>query len=179
MEMINRGNAGAVISVHDNLDLQEPWHYTVGAGDRLVSEQWHDDGPLDDYDLTLRGPNGFWRRYAGSLKPDAPHADILLVSHPDTGAAELIMRNDGTKPMLFIIALDEHYPTGGSRKRMVRVEAGAEAREHWPLLKSDHWFDFLVTLKGTPNFIRRFAGKVETGKPGRTDPGIGPMRMTI
>jgi hypothetical protein len=27
--------------------------------------------------------------------------------------------------------------------------------------------------------LRRFAGKVETGKPGRTDPGIGPMRMTV
>ena len=179
MEMINRGNAGAVISVHDNLDLQEPWHYTIGAGDRLISEQWHDDGPLNAYDLTLRGPNGFWRRYAGSLTPDAPHAEVAIVLHPDTGAAELIMRNDGTQPMVFIIALDDHYPTAGSRKRTVRVGAGTEAREHWLLLKSDHWYDFLVTLKNTPNFVRRFAGKIETGKPGRTDPGIGPMRMTI
>jgi phospholipase C len=81
--------------------------------------------------------------------------------------------------MLFTIALDEHYPTTGSRTRTVRVQAGAEAHEHWPLLKSDHWFDFLITLKGTSNFVRRFAGKIETGKPGRTDPGIGPMRLSI
>jgi phospholipase C len=179
IEMINRGSAGAVISVHDNLDLQEPRHYTIGAGDRLVSEQWHDDGPLDAYDLTLRGPNGFWRRFAGSLKPDAPRAEVAIMLHPDTGAAELIMRNGGTKPMVFTIALDEHYPTAGSRKRTVRVGAGTEAREHWFLLKSDHWFDFLVMLEGTPEFVRRFAGKIETGKPGRTDPGIGPICMTL
>jgi len=79
----------------------------------------------------VRGPNGFWRRYAGSLTPDAPHAEVTIMLHPDTGA------------------------------------------------ESDHWFDFLVTLKNTPNFVRRFAGKIETGKPGHTDPGIGPMRMTI
>src|SRR5262249_31150668 len=76
IEMINKGSVGAVISVHDNRDVQEPWHYTIGAGDRLVNEQWHDDdeGPLVAYDLTLRGPNGFWRRYAGSLAADAPRA---------------------------------------------------------------------------------------------------------
>jgi hypothetical protein len=56
--------------------------------------------------------------------------------HPDTGAAELILRNDGTKPMVFTIALDVHYPTAGSRKRTVRVGAGTEAREHWLLLKA-------------------------------------------
>jgi len=177
--MINRGGVGAVISVHDNLDLQEPWHYTVGAGDRLSSEQWHDDGPLDAYDLTLRGPNGFWRRFAGSLAPDASRAEVLLVAQPATGAAELVLRNDSTAPMLFTVALDEHYPTNDLRTRTVKVEPGTEARQHWPLAASDHWYDLLVTLAGAPDFVRRFAGKVETGKPGRTDPGIGPMRMTI
>jgi phospholipase C len=59
------------------------------------------------------------------------------------------------------------------------VAAGSEAHEHWPLARSDHWFDFLVTVNGARDFVRRFAGKLETGKPGQTDPGIGPMRMTV
>jgi phospholipase C len=179
MEMINRGSVGAVFSVHDNRDLQEPWHHTVGAGDRLVSEQWHDDGPLDAYDLTLRCPDGFSRRYAGSLTPDAPRAEAVLVAQPDAGAVQLVLRNDGRSLMVFTVALDERYPTSGLRTRTVRVEPGAEAREHWPLAKSDHWFDLLITLAGAPEFARRFAGKIETGKPGRTDPGIGLMRMTV
>jgi phospholipase C len=36
-----------------------------------------------------------------------------------------------------------------------------------------------LTEAGAPHFVRRFAGKVETGKAGRTDPGIGPMRMSV
>jgi phospholipase C len=177
--MINRGSVGAVISVHDNQDLQEPWHYTIGAGDRLVSEQWHDDGPLDAYDLTLRGPNGFWRRFAGSLGPDAAPAEARLEAEPATGAAELVLHNDGASLIVFTVALDEHYPTNGLRTRTVRLGPGSEAREHWPLAKSDYWYDILVTLVGAPDFVRRFAGKVETGKAGRTDPGIGPMRLSV
>jgi hypothetical protein len=63
--------------------LQEPWHYTIGAGDRLISEQWHDDGPLNAHDLTVRGPNGFWRRYVGSLTPDASHVEVVIKSTDD------------------------------------------------------------------------------------------------
>jgi phospholipase C len=174
--MINRGSVGAVITVHDNSDAQEPWHYTIGAGERYISEQWHDDGPLEAYDFTLRGPNGFWRRYAGPL---APGAEVQLVPHADTGAVELVLRNDGSSPMDFNIALEEHYSTSDSRTRTVHVGPGAEARESWSLDKSDHWYDFLVTVEAAPDFVRRFAGKIETGKLGRTDPGIGPMRLTI
>ena len=179
IEMINRGRTGAVISVHDNRDNQEPWHYTIGAGDRIVSEQWHDEGPLTAYDLTLRGPNGFWRRVAGSLAPDASRAQVLLASQPAGGAVELALRNEGMSPMIFTVALDAHYPTQGPRVRTVEVRPGTEARDHWSLAASDHWYDLLVTLAGAPDFARRFAGKVETGKAGRTDPGIGAMRLSI
>jgi phospholipase C len=106
-------------------------------------------------------------------------AEASLVAQPVTGTADLVLRNDGAAIMVFTIALDEHYPTNGLRTRTVRVGPGTEAREHWPLAKSDHWYDLLVTLAGAPDFVRRVAGKVETGKPGRTDPGIGPMRTAI
>ena len=179
IEMINRGRIGAVISVHDERDRQDPWHYTVGAGDRLVSEQWHDDGRLEDYRLTLRGPNGFWRHFAGSLASDAPDVEASFVAHPATGGAELVLRNAGGAPRVFTVILDDRYPTDGLRIRTVRVEAGGAVREPWSLAASDHWYDLLVTLAGAPDFVRRFAGKVETGRPGRTDPGIGAMRLTI
>src|SRR5262249_18567407 len=40
--MINAGPVGATFTVHDNTDAQAPWHYTIGAGDRFASTQWHD-----------------------------------------------------------------------------------------------------------------------------------------
>ena len=178
LDLINPGSVGATFTVHDNTDRQEPWHYTVGAGDRLASEQWHEDGPLTTYDLTLRGPNGFWRRYAGSLQPDTERAQVQVLERRAEGSVELALRNDGNAPMIFRITLDERYPTRGARTHTLEVAAGAETLDHWPLDASDHWYDLSITLAGQPLFLRRFAGKVETGKAGRTDPGIGAMRVT-
>jgi phospholipase C len=168
--------ARKVVAIHGSFkDLQEPWHYTIGADDRLVSEDWQDDGPLDAYDLTLRGPSGFWRRYAGLLLPAAPRAEVLLAAHPDTGSVELLLRNAGTTPLTLTTTLDEAYPAQGPRTRQVSVRPQAQGRQSWPLGHSD----LTVTLAGAPEFVRRFAGKAETGKAGRTDPGIGSMRLTV
>lgn len=178
IEMINRGAVGAAFTVHDNSDAQEPWHYTIGAGDRFASEQWHDAGPLAAYDLTLRGPNGLWRRFAGSLAVQAPRAEVVLLQRPSEGELELLLRNGGSEPMVFAIALDGHYPAQGARTRRISVAPGKQVGDIWRLATSDHWYDLTVTLVDDAAFLRRFAGKVETGHAGRTDPGIGPMRVT-
>lgn len=177
IEMINRGTAGATFTVHDNSDAQEPWHYTIGAGDRFASAQWHDAGPLKAYDLTLRGPNGLWRRFAGTLSDRAPRAEVLLLQRPSEGAVELVLRNGGSQPMVFAIALDGLYPAQGARTRTVSVAPGKQVGDLWGLAASDNWYDLAVTLDGDAAFLRRFVGKVETGRAGRTDPGIGAMRV--
>lgn len=178
IEMINRGAVGAAFTVHDNSDAQEPWHYTIGAGDRFASEQWHDAGPIAAYDLTLRGPNGLWRRFAGSFAAQAPRAEVMLLQRPSEGEVELVLRNSGSEPMVFAIALDGHYPAQGARTRRISVAPGKQVSDIWRLATSDHWYDLTVTLVDDAAFLRRFAGKVETGRAGRTDPGIGPMRVT-
>jgi len=177
IEMINRGRTGAAFTVHDNSDEQEPWHYTIGAGDRFASEQWHDDGPLSTYDLTLRGPNGYWRRYAGRLDALGVAAEVLLVPRPASDAVELVLRNAGLAPMTFLAALDDRYPAQDARRLSLAVEPGATANRVWRLAASDNWYDLTVTVDGDAHFLRRFAGKVETGRPGRTDPGIGTMQL--
>jgi phospholipase C len=178
IEMINRGSVGATFTVHDNTDAQEPWHYTIGAGDRFASEQWHDAGPLTAYDLTLRGPNGLWQRFAGSLAPVAPRAGVLLAQRASEGSVELVLRNGGTEPMTFTVTLDAAYPAQGARTRTVPVAPDKQVSDLWRLGASDHWYDLAVTLAEDKAFLRRFAGKVETGRAGRTDPGIGIMRVT-
>ncbi|MBB4098654.1 phospholipase C [Sphingomonas kyeonggiensis] len=178
IEMINRGATGATFTVHDNSDAQEPWHYTIGAGDRFASEQWHDAGPLAAYDLTLRGPNGLWQCFAGSTAAEAPRAEVLLHQLPSQDAVELVLRNGGTAPMTFTVALDPAYPARGARTRRVSVAPGKQVSDLWQLSASDDWYDLAVTVDGDTRFLRRFAGKVETGRAGRTDPGIGTMRIT-
>jgi phospholipase C len=179
IEMVNKGPVGTTFTVHDNSDAQEPWHYTIGAGDRFASEQWHDDSALSSYDLTLRGPNGYWRHYAGKLGADAAPAEASLVAHPEMEAAAVILRNNGPAPITFLVALDDRYPVQGARAFRIPVAPGRSVEQLLRLGSADNWYDLTVTLEGDSAFLRRFAGKVETGRPGRTDPGIGAMQLTI
>ena len=41
------------------------------------------------------------------------------------------------------------------------------------LEKSFNWYDFSVKTKDNPTFEQRFAGRVETGLMGKTDPVMG------
>jgi phospholipase C len=43
------------------------------------------------------------------------------------------------------------------------------------LVKSHYWYDFSVTIAGADGFLRRFAGRVETGKSGFSDPLMGRL----
>jgi phospholipase C len=172
LAFVNQGKVGATFTVHDNLDAAEPWHFTIGAGDRHVQEDWRADTV---HDLTVRGPNGFWRRLAGAR---APTLDVALVQLPARGAAELVLRNRGPQPIEVTIDMDSRYPVTGTRSRTLSVAPGATLRDPWPLAASDHWYDLSVRVDGDAAFLRRFAGKIETGQPGRTDPGIGAMQVT-
>lgn len=172
--LANDGPVGVTFTVHDNTDRQEPWHYTMGAGDRFESTQWHDAGPLGDYDLTLRGPNGYWRRYAGALNGVAP-AEVLCLD--GVKAVNLKLLNESDRPQTFRITMDAAYPNKGPRKRAVTVPPRSSKVDRWALTASDDWYDLEVRVDGSEGFLRRFAGKVESGKAGRTDPGIGVMRI--
>ena len=174
IDMVNRGPVGVTFAVHDNRDRQEPWHFTIGAGHSHAGEDWHAAGD-EAFDLTLRGPNGYWRRYAG--RPRAT-AEATLAELGD-GAVELALINRGTAPATFVVALDAAYPATGNRTRRVTVAPGKSVRDLWRLTASDNWYDLTVTVEGEGTFIRRFAGKVETGRVGRTDPGIGAMRVAV
>ena len=42
-----------------------------------------------------------------------------------------------------------------------------------PVVNSAYWYDFSVTVSGQPDYVRRFAGRVETGKHTVSDPALG------
>jgi phospholipase C len=175
IEFVNGGAVGAAFAIHDNLDREEPWHLTIGAGDRHAADLGYSDLGLDRYDLTLRGPNGYWRRYAGRF---GGAAEVDLVELPGARAVELQLSNRDTTPVEFTAALDPRYPATRERRQELRVGAGAAAKMLFPLAASDDWYDISVAVSGDEAFVRRFAGKVETGRFGKTDPGIGAMQVT-
>ncbi len=173
---VNDGPVGATFTVHDNLDRQEPSHFTIGAGDRHTAEDWQEGAAPAPYDLTLRGPNGYWRRYAGSPETAAPEA--VLEEDGKAGAIRIGLANSGDKPLTFILEMDAAYAGSGPSRREVSVAPGKTENLVWPLDATQGWYDVAVTVRGAEGFLRRFAGKVDNGLAGLTDPGIGVLRVT-
>lgn len=176
--IVNGGRVGATFTLHDNLDRHEPWHFTIGAGDRHTTEAWQAEAPSAEYDMTLRGPNGFWRRYAGRLGEARLVAEATLEELPADRAVTLQLENGSGRPLVFTIEMDGAYAPSGPAVRQITVAPGASTPLPWALQASQGWYDLTVAVEGDDAFLRRFAGKVDNGAAGLTDPGIGVMRVT-
>ncbi|MGZ3874073.1 MAG: phosphocholine-specific phospholipase C, partial [Mucilaginibacter sp.] len=151
------------------------WNYTAKAGDTLA-----DDWPLSDfensrYHLRVYGPNGFFREFKGDAND--PNVAIsceyqpsltdskkltgnvvlqLEVFGPGAHTFEIVDHAYGSKPI-------QHQQNGATKGKGIVLD----------LLKSHGWYDFSVKVKGADTFEKRYAGRVETGKPGFSDPKMG------
>ncbi|AUT46757.1 phosphocholine-specific phospholipase C [Achromobacter sp. AONIH1] len=172
LRLDNPGAAGAVLHVYDRLHLERgPRRYTVEAGKRLdgIWDTATDDGR---YDLWVLGPNGFHRHFAGRLAAGAQAAPDIQASYDAPGARlRLTLTNPGKRAVEFHIA-DAAY---GQRAQTRRVAAGATSQCDWDVGRLGGWYDCAVTLTDTPAaaFLRRLAGRLETGKPSTSDPAMG------
>jgi phospholipase C len=63
------------------------------------------------------------------------------------------------------------------RVRHYQLKPKTTIRDVWTLAASDCWYDLSLTLAPSGTFLRRYAGHVETGTPGKTDPAIGAMHL--
>ena len=54
----------------------------------------------------------------------------------------------------------------------LKLKAGQTASYQVDLNHTDSWYDVSVVVAGDNSFLRRFAGHVETGEEGVSDPGL-------
>lgn len=150
LEFTNRGSAGASFRVSSEIGSRGPWFFTVEAG-RTLSYSL----PLTDrYDFSVLGPNGFFRRFAG-------HGDDRI--RAEFRAPEIFLRNDGLDTVTVRNAYDANWSTsaGPASELIVPLDLKATA----------NWYD--IMLKTSGGFMRQFAGRVEDGRPGLSDPLMG------
>ncbi|SDL25284.1 phosphocholine-specific phospholipase C [Siphonobacter aquaeclarae] len=154
--------ASAPFAVYD-IKANANRHYTVRKGDRL-SDGWNTDAELHVY-----GPNGFFRSFAGLL----PVLDVRCYYQKDgkgrpTGALVLKLKNTGDP-----IALELVHLAYGYKNQSFTLKKGEEKTLVLKLSDSHHWYDFRIQSKQIPAYSQQFAGRVETGSHGFTDPQLG------
>lgn len=171
----NTGSAAAVFHVYDRLHLDRiPRRYVVEAGKQL-DDSW-DTKATDDgrYDLWVLGPNGYHRGYTGDLAAQAANGaavpEVRVCYDVANGNVYLTGMNTGGKDAHLTVRAKAYRNDGPWN---LTVAAGATQDVHWDLKDSAQWYDFLVTCAEQPGWSRRFAGRVETGKDGLSDPAMG------
>lgn len=147
------------------------WNYAVAPGDKLQDDWNIADCENGRYHLRVYGPNGFYREFIG----DGSNPSVRIECHYETRAAALtgglvvtVTNHDRGEHTL--VLHDNGYKTAGQGKV---VAAGSSARFLVDLSKTHHWYDFSIRVKGYDGFEERFAGRVETGVAGKTDPLMG------
>jgi len=161
----NEGSAGAVFHVYDKRHLDRiPRRYTVEAGHALT-DHWRAD-PDGHHDLWVVGPGGFMRSFAGDIS--LADLNVTLTYRPQQRRIAFHLHNSNQAARRLSLASQVYGP---QTVRVIDVASGADATFEWDVAASGNWYD--ITLSTESGFMRRFAGRIETGKDGISDPAMG------
>jgi phospholipase C len=167
----NSGGVAAVFHVYDRLRLDAlPRRYTVEPG-KALSDVWtvlSDDGA---YDLWVLGPAGYHRHFTGARANGQPSPEAEVVYEANSGDLTLKVFNTGTAAIEVTVHANAYFDA--AKSWTADIEAGGDTTLHWSLDHSGHWYDFTLRASGLPGYTRRFAGRIETGEDGISDPAMG------
>jgi phospholipase C len=139
------------------------------------------------YDLWVLGPNGFHRRFKGDMTAlrgqQAPAPEARVSYDARDGNLRLEARNEAEAPVLLQVRSNRVYgplSAHGSGKKSgaatawdIQLAGRDEQSLRWNLDATGWWYDLVVTSASDPSFLRRFAGRMETGRHSVSDPAMG------
>jgi phospholipase C len=161
----NRGRLGVGLQARSLTVAGAPYTYTVGAGDDLSAGLTNPG----TYDLSLHGPNGFFRHYAGSpstqlrVEVRAEHELGRLRIRVLDGAGRQA-RNSGRAIVLKVADAygpDRRLELFGSDEILVDTRhAGG-------------WYDIALSTPSDTGFSYQLAGRLESAAQLTSDPQLG------
>jgi phospholipase C len=162
----NNGSLGVHLQARSLTVAGAPYSYTIGAGDELAIALANPGA----YDLSVHGPNGFFRHFAGS-----PATALQVEVHGDHDAGKLRLRltDRGNRPGV-----------GRHRRPVVLDVADAYGTDHQIELNgsgqitidtrhSGGWYDIALTTQSDASFSYQLAGRLESGDRLTSDPQFG------
>ncbi len=170
LAMSNTGTASVHLQIAANqFRTDGPWQYDVAPGATREDSFAVVSNGVGRYDLTLSGPNGFERSYAGDLNTACGALEVTAALHPMEGTVELSYVNRGSAPVTFTTAATRYRSDG---PWMTTVAPGATQTQTLDVgAMGQRWYALTVTASGDAMFQRRFAGHLENGQPGVTGMG--------
>jgi phospholipase C len=162
----NTGKAAAVFQVRDGAGGSLPRTYTVEPHKQL-SDNW---SPATSglYDVSVYGPNGFFRSFQGSLVAGKGRIAVSGTSQPKASLYLLDLINEGLSPIHVEIM---NLYTKTNRKELLlpglRLPVIVDARETFG------WYDLVVSQVEDRELLWQFSGHLDSGSDSITDPAMG------
>jgi phospholipase C len=156
------------------------WSYAVAAGDELKDKWPINDFENSQYHLRVYGPNGFFREFSGN--ENDPSIDVMaryeqLQGNVKKLTGNLVLQVNNKSGQAQVITITDNAYKTGHREYSLGAGGSKTALLNIVLdtVKAYGWYDFSVRIKGNSPFERRYAGRVETGLAGKTDPLMGKV----
>lgn len=145
-------------------------NYAVVPGD-AVEDYWNlSDFEQGIYRIRVYGPNGYFWSFMGNANDPQVSMQIMTAQPThDTKHVEIVL-NSQANLGLTTNAVDNAY---GHARMSKLLSAGTRESILFPTENSHRWYDVSLAVQGSAPFERRFAGRVENGSWGQTDPLIG------
>lgn len=150
------------------------WSYAVKAGDTLQDQYELERFEKNQYHFKVIGPNGFLREIKGSDKDQDVLIEMVyeraqLNNKSATGNMHIRIKNNSSKDLTLDIT-DNVY----KNPKLSRTLKPSESKDIiLNLQKSYNWYDFSVRIQNDFQYLRRYAGHVETENASMTDPFMG------
>jgi phospholipase C len=169
--------AGSPFTVyaHTKRGAVEIRNYAVTAGGHLDDSWLLRDFEKGVYRIEVYGPNGFYRKFIGTA--DDPLVDAKLIqdlatssNSAYTGIISIKIVNHDFQRAYSIKVQDNAYRMA-DLLRSVEPNGMAELAIDTKLGLG--WYDLTVSVASNKMFHKRYAGRVETGQLGYSDPAMG------
>jgi len=163
----NTGTVAAVYQVYTSSGQFAPRTYTVGPNAKVADTWDYATLNLNEYNLLVFGPNGFYRVFKGTF--GAVSASLRTQIIYDISQKGIFLEITNANSVLVPIRLFDYYT-----QKTTQFSAGPHKRftEFWSLKKLYGWYDITVETESDPTFQARLAGHLETGEDSMTDPAL-------
>ena len=163
------GSPGIVYHVRQGGGAAGPWSFTI-APSHSASHTWTlgTAGTTSVYNLSVHGPNGFFRGFQGSVLKHATNLSVTTLYLPSSSALQTTIAN--LRNVEIEVQVVDNY-TG--KATTATIAAGASANLTTDLSATHNWYDLVVTVVGDSVFMQQLAGHIENGMDSYTDPAMG------
>ncbi|HUH46959.1 MAG TPA: phospholipase domain-containing protein, partial [Arenibacter sp.] len=156
------------------MEAVKAWPIAVAAGDSLGYNWPLNHFENEEYHLRVYGPNGFFREFSGNTTD--PDLNIRCGYQKKRGILNRLSGNiqldisNTTKKKMEITIEDHAY---GHPEQKIQIGKNTIKNIVVTATDSHGWYDFSVRVKGFSQYNRRYAGRIETGEPSKSDPFMG------